>query len=145
MLDTPNCCSLGRLVEDEGYKFTWEQGKCYLWNPHGAWTQLAVRNYVPFLELAAEERPGSDDEYAYVVGAFIATMGQDHPELPHVLDGVAAMWPSYLDAACAAREGRAGLMQLFEKGTQMGATTARTCCSTPKAKETPELVAHKLR
>ena len=87
-----------------GYKFTWEQGKCYLCNPNGAWTQLAVRNYVPFLEQAASLGPGSDDELWYAMEAFAALLGADNPELPHVLEGVSALWPAYVAAALAGRK-----------------------------------------
>ena len=91
--DSPNCASLGRLVEGLGYKFWWEKDQCWFCNPHGVWSQLSVHNYVPFLE--PPDGPGSDSEYSAIVEWCVSSLGADNPMLPNVLDDFARIWPEY--------------------------------------------------
>ena len=94
MPNTPNCVSLGRLVEELGYRFSWEKGRCFLRNPQGEWKHLLVKNFVPFLEEVSLYE-GSEDEFNAIACECIAALGESHPDLPQVLDGLAAVWPAY--------------------------------------------------
>ena len=111
--NSPNCASLGRLVEDLGYRFWWEKGQCWLGHPNGTWTQLAIHNYVPFLEPPLE--PGSDSEYSAIVNWCVSCLGEDNPVLNNVLQDLAQTWPEYTAFVADARRRRA-----TQKGPQPG-------------------------
>ena len=50
MRNCPAVLSMGRLIEDDGYQFTWHSGEAVLTSPSGARLRCEVRNYVPSLE-----------------------------------------------------------------------------------------------
>ena len=47
---TPNCASMGRLIDDMEYGIMWFQGDCKWFDPHGNVLQLDRYDYVPVLE-----------------------------------------------------------------------------------------------
>lgn len=47
--NTPNCMSMGRLIEDHGYEVTWKIRKALLKHPTGKKTVLEIIDYVPFM------------------------------------------------------------------------------------------------
>ena len=100
--NTPNCASLGRLVEEMGYQFSWTQGRCFLRNPQGEWKHLVVKNFVPFLE-EVHEYEGSDDEFYAIASECVAALGESHPDLPYVLDGLTWLRRRGAASACARR------------------------------------------
>ena len=51
--NTPNCASMGRLIEDRGFRIQWERGNCQWITPEGSTFQLPVRDYNPILEYAS--------------------------------------------------------------------------------------------
>jgi hypothetical protein len=51
MLDyTPNCASMGRLIDDSGYGIVWFKGDCRWYDPEGNFVNLDRYDYVPVLE-----------------------------------------------------------------------------------------------
>ena len=100
-------------MEDLGYRFWWEKGQCWLGHPNGTWTQLAIHNYVPFLEPPLE--PGSDSEYSAIVNWCVSCLGEDNPVLNNVLQDLAQTWPEYTAFVADARRRRA-----TQKGPQPG-------------------------
>ena len=46
MRNCPAVLSMGRLIEDDGYQFTWHSGEAVLTSPSGARLRCEVRNYV---------------------------------------------------------------------------------------------------
>ena len=50
MHNCPAVLSMGRLIEDDGYRFTWHSGEAVLTSPSGARLRCEVQNYVPSLK-----------------------------------------------------------------------------------------------
>jgi hypothetical protein len=51
--DTPNCASMGRLIEQQKFKIEWEAGSCMWTTPEGVTHRLPVRDFNPVLQYQA--------------------------------------------------------------------------------------------
>ena len=65
MRNCPAVLSMGRLIEDDGYQFTWHSGEAVLTSPSGARLRCEVRNYVPSLEAGSLRSPRAWESFNF--------------------------------------------------------------------------------
>jgi hypothetical protein len=97
--NTPNCASMGRLIEDRGFRIQWERGNCQWITPEGSTFQLPVRDYNPILEYAS----ANGNAAAAVSGALEHLSGMTDQEAVQALEEFQVLWARY-EAEQAATE-----------------------------------------